>query len=232
MPKIRTTRTKRAPEGFDEIEPTLEEFAKKMKEVENESHEGKRIVETTWPVFRIHHQRSRYIYDLYYKRKLISRDLYDYLIKNKYADANLIAKWKKSGFEKLCCLRCIQPKDTNFGTTCICRVPKEKLEDGKMVEYAHRRQIIKRKVLAIGKMSRSYTVLKEHPELVKQLKTLTVNGKLPVGTLATGEQGIREGNKQNKTKNPVETLKEQKDLSSYHVVASPNYKVASREGHA
>lgn len=32
MPKIRTTRTKRAPEGFDEIEPTLEEFSKKMKE--------------------------------------------------------------------------------------------------------------------------------------------------------------------------------------------------------
>lgn len=59
---------------------------------------------------------------------------------------------------------------------------------------AHRRQIIKRKVLAIGKMSRSYTVLKEHPELVKQLKTLSVNGKLPVGTLATGEGGIREGN--------------------------------------
>lgn len=57
---------------------------------------------------------------------------------------------------------------------------------------AHRRQIIKRKVLAIGKMSRSYTVLKEHPQLVQQLKTLT-NGKLPVGTLATGEQGIREG---------------------------------------
>lgn len=32
MPKIRTTRTKRAPEGFDEIEPTLEEFSRKMKE--------------------------------------------------------------------------------------------------------------------------------------------------------------------------------------------------------
>lgn len=60
---------------------------------------------------------------------------------------------------------------------------------------AHRRQIIKRKVLAIGKMSRSYTVLKEHPQLVQQLKTLS-NGKLPVGTLATGEQGIREGKSQ------------------------------------
>lgn len=63
--------------------------------VENEPHEGKRVVESTWPVFRIHHQRTRYIYDLYYKRKAISRELYDYLLKNKYADANLIAKWKK-----------------------------------------------------------------------------------------------------------------------------------------
>jgi hypothetical protein len=58
---------------------------------------------------------------------------------------------------------------------------------------AQRRQIIKRKVLAIGKMSRSYTLLKEHPELIQQLKNISLNGKLPVGTLATGEQGIREG---------------------------------------
>lgn len=34
----------------------------------------------------------------------------------------------QSGYENLCCLRCIQPRDTNFGTTCICRVPKSKLE--------------------------------------------------------------------------------------------------------
>lgn len=44
---------------------------------------------------RMHHQRSRYIYDLYYRRKAISRELYDYCIAEKYADANLIAKWKK-----------------------------------------------------------------------------------------------------------------------------------------
>ncbi|CAM0134949.1 Component of the SF3b subcomplex of the U2 snRNP [Umbelopsis sp. WA50703] len=137
MPKIRTQRTKRPPEGFDDIEPTLREFDKKMRDVENESHEGKRKVESLWPVFRIHHQRSRYVYDLYYKRKAISRELYDYLLKHNYADANLIAKWKKPGFERVCCLRCIQPKDTNFGTTCVCRVPKAKLEDGKIVECVH-----------------------------------------------------------------------------------------------
>lgn len=34
----------------------------------------------------------------------------------------------QAGYENLCCLRCIQPRDTNFGTNCVCRVPKSKLE--------------------------------------------------------------------------------------------------------
>lgn len=49
------------------------------------------------------------------------------------ADKNLIAKWKKQGYESLCCLRCIQTRDTNFGTNCICRVPKAKLEEVSML---------------------------------------------------------------------------------------------------
>lgn len=38
------------------------------------------------------------------------------------------------GYENLCCLRCIQPRDTNFGTNCICRVPKSKLESVSLME--------------------------------------------------------------------------------------------------
>ena len=45
---------------------------------------------------------SRYIYDLYYEKEAISKQLYDWLLKNGYADANLIAKWKKTGYEKVC----------------------------------------------------------------------------------------------------------------------------------
>ena len=56
------------------------------------------------------------------------------LIDINIADAALIAKWKKSGYENLCCLRCVQPRDTNFGTTCICRVPKSKLETNKITD--------------------------------------------------------------------------------------------------
>lgn len=96
---------------------------------ETESHEGKRKNESLWPIFKIHHQKSRYIFDLFYRRKAISRELYEYCLVENIADKNLIAKWKKQGYESLCCLRCIQTRDTNFGTNCICRVPKAKLEE-------------------------------------------------------------------------------------------------------
>jgi bud site selection protein 31 len=108
-----------------------------MREAETESHEGKRKVEALWPIFKIHNQKSRYIYDLFHRRKAISRELYDFCLQEKIADQNLIAKWKKQGYENLCCLRCIQTRDTNFGTSCICRVPKSKLEEGRIVECVH-----------------------------------------------------------------------------------------------
>ncbi|TIC06449.1 G10 protein [Wallemia mellicola] len=111
MPKIRTQRTKQPPEGFEAIEQILDDYSRKMRDVEAESIDGKRKNETLWPIMRISHTRSRYIYDLYYKRKQISKELYDWLLKQGYADANLIAKWKKQGYEKLCCTRCIQSRD-------------------------------------------------------------------------------------------------------------------------
>ena len=52
-----------------------------MREAETDGHEGKRKTETLWPIFKIHHQKSRYIFDLFYRRKAISRELYDYCIK-------------------------------------------------------------------------------------------------------------------------------------------------------
>lgn len=127
---------KAPPDGWEMIEPTLDELEQKMREAESAPHEGKRKTEVLWPIFKVHHQKSRYIFDLF-KKSLISKELYQYCINEKIADANLIAKWKKQGYENLCCLRCIQTRDTNFGTNCICRVPKTKLEEGKVVECVH-----------------------------------------------------------------------------------------------
>ncbi|KAF8245106.1 cell cycle control protein cwf14 [Wilcoxina mikolae CBS 423.85] len=140
MPPIRHTRgaKKPPPDGFDEIEDTLLDFANKMKDAESAPHEGKKKNEATWDIFRISHQRSRYIYELYYKKEAISKPLYDWLLKNGYGDANLIAKWKKQGYEKLCCMRCIQAKEHNFNTTCICRVPRARLnEESSGIQCTH-----------------------------------------------------------------------------------------------
>ncbi|QOU21394.1 hypothetical protein BRETT_001116 [Brettanomyces bruxellensis] len=129
MPKVsrnhRYKFKKEPPEGFSKIEHALNSFSEKMKEAEKQTLEVNRPkYESTWKITMLNHQRSRYIFDLYYKRKLISRKLYDWLIANKFADKELIAKWKKKGYEKLCCLQCIQVGNTNQQTTCICRVPK------------------------------------------------------------------------------------------------------------
>ncbi|ERF68354.1 hypothetical protein EPUS_06770 [Endocarpon pusillum Z07020] len=113
MPAIRSTGRNRKPPpaGFEDIEDTLLEFSNKMKDAQSAPHEGKKKHETLWPIMQISHQ-----------------PLYEYLLKNNYADAALIAKWKKQGYEKLCCVKCIQTKETNFSSTCICRVPKATLE--------------------------------------------------------------------------------------------------------
>ncbi|KAI9881354.1 MAG: hypothetical protein M1830_003361 [Pleopsidium flavum] len=159
MPPLRTARNRKPPpDGFEDIEDTLLEFSNKMKDAENAPHEGKKRHEVLWPIFQINHQRSRYIYDLYYEKEAISKQLYDYLLKNGYANGDLIAKWKKQGYEKvptasrnllsiggfytsdkltppqLCCLPCIQTKETNFNATCICRVPKAQLKEDQTIE--------------------------------------------------------------------------------------------------
>ena len=56
---------------------------------------GKRKDELLWPIFRLHHQRSRYIFDMYYTKKAITKEVYEFALREKYADQNLIAKWKK-----------------------------------------------------------------------------------------------------------------------------------------
>ena len=114
---------KRKPEGWAMIEPTLVEFEERLREAVNDPHEGKRKCEANWPIHRIHYERNRYIYDLYYRQEKLSRQLYEFLVREKVVDGALISKWRKPGYEILCSMSAIQKGNTNFGTTSICRVP-------------------------------------------------------------------------------------------------------------
>ena len=102
MPPIRhASKRKPPPEGFSDIEDDLLIFANKMKDAQNKTAPTGPKHQAQWEVFQIAHQRSRYVYDLYYEKEAISKQLYDWLLKNGYADAMLIAKWKKQGYEKV-----------------------------------------------------------------------------------------------------------------------------------
>lgn len=103
MPAIRhASKRKPPPEGFSDIEDDLIVFSNKMKDAQNKPPPPGPKYKAQWEVFQISHQRSRYIYELYYEKEAISKQLYDWLLKNGYADAMLIAKWKKQGYEKVC----------------------------------------------------------------------------------------------------------------------------------
>ena len=123
-------RGKKPPPGFDLIEPGLEAFEQKMKDVMDRPHEGLRKCESQWPIFRLHWERNRFIYEAYYREEKISRKLFEYLVNVKIADGPLIAKWRQPGFELLCSMGAIQKASTNFGTTSICRVPAFKRGGG------------------------------------------------------------------------------------------------------
>ena len=69
MPKIKTLQTKKAPKGFELIEPVLEEFSKQMKDAENAALDAQTKTENMWKISQIHHQQSRYIYNEFYSKK-------------------------------------------------------------------------------------------------------------------------------------------------------------------
>ncbi|KAF4413338.1 Pre-mRNA-splicing factor cwf14 [Colletotrichum fructicola Nara gc5] len=135
MPPMRhSSKRKPPPEGFSDIEDQLLIFQNKMKDAQNKPPPTGPKHQAQWEIFQIAHTRSRYVYDMYYEKEAISKQLYEWLLKNGYADAMLIAKWKKQGYEKLCCLRCVQTKETNFNSTCVCRVPKAQLKGDQEVQ--------------------------------------------------------------------------------------------------
>ncbi|WUR02755.1 pre-mRNA-splicing factor (BUD31) [Vairimorpha necatrix] len=78
-------------------------------------------------IFKLHYERNRKISDML-KNKTLSMAHYKKLISHNLADKNLIDKWATPGYEKLCCLRCAQPRVHKYNTVCKCRIP-EKYKD-------------------------------------------------------------------------------------------------------
>jgi len=75
MAFMRRLKGRAPPDGWELLESTIEDYERQMRDAVAEDHEGKRKNETSWRIHRVHFEKNRFIYDLMYKRKALSREL-------------------------------------------------------------------------------------------------------------------------------------------------------------
>lgn len=122
------------PANFCVVRAYLEAIDAKMDAVLSDgSGDGPRA--GVWAVYRLHHQRSRYIFKMYESGQ-IDTALYRYLCDFKYLDTHLAGFWKRRGYENLCCLRCIDPCSKS-NNVCVCRVPERHSDQQHAVECGY-----------------------------------------------------------------------------------------------
>jgi serine/threonine-protein phosphatase 2B catalytic subunit len=68
-------------------------------------------------------------------------------------------------------------------------LPSPTIQDPESIEF--KRRTIKNKILAIGRLSRVFNVLREESERVTDLKN-ALGGRLPAGTLMHGAESIKD----------------------------------------
>jgi bud site selection protein 31 len=51
--------------------------------------------------------------------KTMSNELFEWICNQQFADRELIAMWRKPGYERLCCIECASDEDPTEG--CACR---------------------------------------------------------------------------------------------------------------
>ncbi|KAJ7727979.1 Metallo-dependent phosphatase [Mycena maculata] len=80
----------------------------------------------------------------------------------------------------------------------ICTEEEHEDKDATMIpsptspeDCVERRQVIKNKIVAVGRMARVFALLREQSEKVSELKSISGSTRLPYGTLASGAEGIK-----------------------------------------
>lgn len=121
--RVRRRNQIQPPDGWEKVRDMVLDLNQKMRDVESTDNTEGSTKSQIWEVMRANWKRSRPIYEMRWKTNEISNDLYEWILKNEYADRELINAWRKPGYDRLCCVACIY-KNSDHGGVCMCRVPK------------------------------------------------------------------------------------------------------------
>ncbi|EAY06778.1 G10 protein [Trichomonas vaginalis G3] len=124
-PRVRKRSSLKPPPGWDEISAEVMRLNEEMRAAETSTYQEENNKEKMWKVMRCNWKRSRIIYEMRYKSHTMSKELYEWIVRQGYADNNLIDYWRKPGYDRLCCVACAA-RNSDHGGTCICRVPRNK----------------------------------------------------------------------------------------------------------
>lgn len=116
------------PPGWALVKDVMQDFSEKMAAAVKRPSATRRKHESLWEIKSLSYQRTRYIHEMHYTLKLIDRSVFKYCARLNLIDAALSQKWRKTGYEKLCCLECADRTRTDFGKVCICRLPNAPAE--------------------------------------------------------------------------------------------------------
>ena len=123
MNRIRRRKDIQPPSEWEKVKDMVLSLNEDMRIAESTNNDANSSLEQLWAIHRCNWKRSRPIYEMYWKKKSISKKLYEWILNNGYADRDLINAWRKPGYDRLCCVACIS-KNTDHGGVCKCRIPR------------------------------------------------------------------------------------------------------------
>ena len=94
MPKVKKSRM--PPQGYELVKRLILELENKVGEAVTDSKKGKANMESLWPIFNdyINYQRTRLIFDMYFRQRTISEEVYNYCIEKNLVDEKLLDTFK------------------------------------------------------------------------------------------------------------------------------------------
>jgi bud site selection protein 31 len=123
MTRIRRRSELKPPPEWESVKATVLALNDEMRRAESANVDAKSSQEQLWKVMQCNWKRSRFVFEARWRSRTMGDPVYEWILRQGYADRELINAWRRPGYDRLCCVHCIS-KHSDHGGVCLCRVPR------------------------------------------------------------------------------------------------------------